>query len=125
MNFLNQDSIDEYKAKASHLLDVAQEYELDNSGFARKLRESRDEKVARINKLIHEILDEIHLLDDHKDRASNYLLDMAQEYELGNPEFARKLREFRDEKVAKTNELIHEILDKIHALGDYTSHVER
>lgn len=63
-------------------------------------------------------------IDEYKARAS-YLLDVAQEYELDNPEFARKLREFRDEKVARINELIHEILDEVHALDDYTSHVER
>lgn len=63
-------------------------------------------------------------IEEYKNRAS-YLLDVAQEYELDNPEFARKLREFRDEKVARINELIHEILEEANALEDYTSHVER
>ena len=63
-------------------------------------------------------------IEEYKNRAS-YLLDVAQEYELDNPEFARKLREFRDEKVARINELIHEILEEANALENYTSHVER
>lgn len=63
-------------------------------------------------------------IEEYKNRAS-YLLDVAQEYELDNPEFARKLREFRDEKVARINELIHEILEEANALENYTSHVEK
>jgi hypothetical protein len=63
-------------------------------------------------------------IDEYKARAS-YLLDVAQEWEIDNPEFSRKLREFRDQKIERVNELIGEILEEVHALDDYTSHIER
>lgn len=63
-------------------------------------------------------------IDDYEARAS-YLLDAAQEYDLDNPEFAKKLREFRNEKVKRINELIHEILEEVNEMENYTSHIER
>lgn len=63
-------------------------------------------------------------LEDYKSRAA-YLLDVANEYDLDNPEFARKLREFRDEKVSAINRLLDEILEETRMLEDYASHVQR
>ena len=63
-------------------------------------------------------------LEDYKLRAA-YLLDVANEYDLDNPEFSRKLREFRDEKVSAINRLLDEILEETRMLEDYTSHVQR
>jgi hypothetical protein len=63
-------------------------------------------------------------IEEYESRAS-YLLNVAQQYELNNPEFAVNLRKFRDEKIERINELIHEILEEVSELENYTAHVER
>lgn len=68
-----------------------------------------------------------YLDKDSIEATASYLLDVAKQYDLDNhnPEFAKKLREFRDQKIARINELIQEIVDEASDLENYTSHVER
>ena len=63
-------------------------------------------------------------IKDYKTTAS-YLLDVAEQYDLDNPEYAKKLRKFRDEKIARINELIHEILEEVNEMENYTFHIEK
>lgn len=55
----------------------------------------------------------------------NIIDDTAQEYELDNPNYSQKLREFENEKIREINNLIEQIYDKVEELENYTSYVEK